>query len=150
MRAVADCRSGSYLEFASWHVARGARVRADGWGGCKRGMAGWEGLDQRPFDEGDPDASLPVAHHLVSNFKSLVLGTFHGVTKERLQGYMDEFSWRYCHRADPSRFSSLLDDLLSAPKRTRRQLADLLSAQPPQPDAPDWKERLELRSALMR
>ena len=29
LRAVADCSSGSYLEFGSWHLARGAHIRAD-------------------------------------------------------------------------------------------------------------------------
>ena len=51
-------------------------------------MASWKGLDQRPFDNRDEAASPPVAHHLISNLKSFVLGTFHGATKERLQGHM--------------------------------------------------------------
>lgn len=131
-------------------MARSAHVRADGWAGCTRGMAGWEGLEQRAFREGDPDASLPVVHHVISNFKSFVLGTFHGVTKERLQGYMDEFCWRYRHRADRDGFASLLGDLLAASKLARPQLDALLSVQPPQPDAPDWKERRAMRSATMR
>lgn len=149
MRAVADCKSGSYLEFASRHLARGAHVRADGWPGCKRGLASWPNLDQRKFSADDADASLPVVHHLISNFKALAIGTYHGLPRDRLQGYMDEFSWRYCHRSDPCKFASLLFDVLSSGKRTRAQLAELLSAQPPQPDAPDWRERSSGRSAIM-
>ena len=149
MRAVADCRSGSYLEFASWHLARSAHVRADGWSGCGRGLAGWPNLDRRACREDDPDASLPVVHHLISNFKALATGTYHGLSRDRLQGYMDEFSWRYRHRSDPCRFASLLADVLAAAKRTRAELDALLSVQPPQPDAPDWRERASGRSAIM-
>jgi hypothetical protein len=35
---------------------------------------------------------------VISNFKSWLAGTFHGVSVGRLQEYCDEFSWRYCHR----------------------------------------------------
>lgn len=148
MRAVADCSSGSYLEFASWHIARSAHVRSDGFGGCRCGLAGWPGLDPKPFREGDPDASLPVVHHLISNFKSFVLGTFHGVTRGFLQGYMDEFCWRYRHRASRDAFGALLAELLASPKRTRAGLKALFAPQEPQPAAPGWRERKAIRQAL--
>lgn len=113
-------------------------------------MAGWMGLEQKIFREDDPDALLPVVHHVISNLKSFVQGTFHGVSKEHLQGYLDEFSWRYCHRADRSKFASLLSDLIAGSKLGKPQLTELLSVQPPQPDAPDWRERRAMRSAIMR
>lgn len=148
MRAVADCSSGSYLEFASRHVARSAHVRADGFAGCRCGPAGWPGLDSRPFREGDPDASLPVVHHPISNFKSFVLGAFHGVTRERLQGYMDEFCWRYGRRRDRDPFGSLLEEPLEASKIPREGLGALFAPQAPQPAAPTWKERRSARQGL--
>lgn len=123
------------------HLALSAHVRADGWGGCRCGLAAWPGLDQRPFDEGDDNASPQVVDHAISNFKSFVPGAFHGATRDRLQGYMDEFSWRYRHRADRDAFGSLLADALAAPKRTREQLKAMFAPQPPQPSAPDWRKR---------
>lgn len=150
MRAVSDCKSGSYLEFGSWHLARSSHVRADGWAGCRRGLAGWPGLDQKAFSADEKDASLPVVHHLISNFKALAVGTYHGIARDRLQGYLDEFSWRYCHRADPCKFASLLTDVISSAKRTSSQLDKLLFVQLPQPDAPDWKKRQRVQAAVMR
>ena len=150
LRAVADCSSGSYLEFGSWHLARGAHIRADRSRACGCGLAGWPGLEQRAFSEEDADASLSVAHHLISNFKSFVLGAFHGITRGYVQGYMDEFGWRYCHRADSSMFASLLSEMLSCPKKARADLAGIFSPQAPQPAAPSKKERSSSLLAIMR
>lgn len=133
MRAVADCSGGSYLEFGSYHLNRTAHVRADDWNGCKGGLRDWPGLDQRKYVEGDPDAGLPAVHHIISNFKAFVLGTFHGVTTAYLQGYMDEFCWRYGHRGRKGGFTPLLEELCSSPKETKAQLKERFAPQPPQP-----------------
>lgn len=150
IRAISDCSSGSYLEFGSWHLVRSARIRADGSRSCGCGLAGWQSLDQRVFSEEDADASLPVVHHLISNFKSFVLGTFHGITRKYIQGYMDEFSWRYCHRKDPSAFDSLLAEVISSPKKARSNLVKMFLPQAPQPAAPSKKERSSPSLAIMR
>ncbi|MBT9625030.1 transposase [uncultured Ruminococcus sp.] len=34
-------------------------------------------------------------HTAISNMKSMIEGTYHGVTKEHLQEYLDEFCFRY-------------------------------------------------------
>lgn len=65
-----------------------------------------------------------------------MLGTFHGVTRERLRGYMDEFSWRYCHRSDPSPFLSLVVDLLSSSKMAGEGLRGLRGEQ--LRELPEW------------
>lgn len=69
-------------------------------------------------------------HHVISNFKSYVLGTCHGVTERWLQGYMDEFTWRYCHRGRKRKFELLLRDMCSHPKVPRGGLAALFAPQP--------------------
>lgn len=84
IRAAADCRSGSYLEFAPWHIVRSAAYAPMNGTAADRAWLAGRGARQRPFDERDEDASLPVAHHLISNLKYFALGIFHGVTKERV------------------------------------------------------------------
>jgi transposase len=44
-----------------------------------------------------------------SNLKRGIAGTYHAVSSGWLQGYLNEFSWRYSHRADErAMFRSLL------------------------------------------
>lgn len=128
IEAVPDVSGTSYRRFASGHVSRSATVRADGWQGVRGGLACWPGLEQRPFDPADPDASLSVAHHVISNFKAMVQGTFHGLPAGSLQSAADEFSWRYSHRDGADAFADLVRDVTAR----LRPLA-LVASPPPQP-----------------
>lgn len=109
IRVVPDCSGATYRTFATEHIDGGARVRADGWKGITAGLRGWPGLDQRAFDGSDADASLPTVHHVISNFESWALGTFHGLSLRYLQAYADEFSWRYSHRGTDATTALLSD-----------------------------------------
>ena len=81
------------------------------------------------FDEGDEDARLPLVHHVISNFKAHVQGTYHGVTQDRLQSYADEFCWRYNHRGMNAKFELLLGDLLRKAKKARAKIPLLFMPQ---------------------
>lgn len=109
IRVVPDCSGATYKRFAEEHVAKSAHVRSDGWNGIKAGLKEWPGLDQRNFDASDDDARLPTVHHLISNFESWALGTFHGLSLVRLQSFADEFSWRYSHRGGDATTDLLSD-----------------------------------------
>lgn len=123
LRVTDDCGGGSWRLFAREAVDPRAHVRADDWQGTRAGMGeAWEGLDQRPFDPSDEDASLPVAHHVISNFKACALGTFHGLPSTRLQSYADEFSWRYSHRGGTPPLGSLLDAAVALGPVSDREL----------------------------
>lgn len=87
--ATLDCSGKSYREFADWHVSKRAHVRADGWNGCKGGMKKWPGLDQKAFNVDNADASFPLVHLIISNFKAHVVDTYREVVKDRLQAYAD-------------------------------------------------------------
>jgi len=89
---VPDCSGKTHELLAEEHVDKGAHVRSDGWGGIAAGLKGWEGLDQRRFDAVDADASLPTVHHVISNFQSWALGTFHGLSLERLHSPLNYMS----------------------------------------------------------
>lgn len=66
-------------------------------------------------------AQDPV-HALLSNFKSHIQGTYHGITQDRLQSYADEFCWRYNHRGMKAKFELLVTDLCQHVKRERRKI----------------------------
>lgn len=135
IRVVPDCSGATYKTFAEEHVDRSAHVRSDGWNGIKGGLKGWEGLDQRKFDASDEDARLPTVHHVISNFESWALGTFHGLSLVRLQSFADEFSWRYSHRGVDAT-TALLADCCKG-HYTRDQLKhDVFLPQPIPPKPP--------------
>ena len=113
---------------------RAAHIRSHGWSGVLGGLKTWRGLDQRVFDAADDAARLPVVHHVISNFKAPIVGTYHGVTPERLQGYMDEFCWRYNHRGTKGKFDLLLDDLCACSKRPKAMLLEIFATQSPWPE----------------
>ena len=129
IRVTADCSGASYKEFAKWHIAESAHIRTDDWNGAKGGLKGWKGHDPKAFDEGDEDARLPLVHHVISNFKAHVQGTYHGVTQDRLQSYADEFCWRYNHRGMKAKFELLLGDLLRKAKKARAKIPLLFMPQ---------------------
>ncbi len=131
VRCVPDCSGGPYELFASERVHIAARVRADAWSGVRGGPAGWPFLDQGAFEESGPRA-LSAAHHVISNFKAFVLGTFHGLARVSMQGAADEFSRRYSHRGSASACSDPLRDCLRGRYR-RGELMAALSEQPPRP-----------------
>ena len=110
IRVVEDCKGGTYADFAEARVDVLSHVVADDWNGIRGGLAGWPNLDQRRFDAADAESSLPVAHHVISNFRAWVQGTFHGLSRVRLQAYADEFSWRYSQRGSGGISTALLRD----------------------------------------
>lgn len=129
IRVTADCSGASYEEYAKWHISDAARIRTDGWMGAKCGLKAWAGHAPRAFDASDDDARLPLAHHVISNFKAHVRGTYHGVTQDRLQSYADEFCWRYNHRGMKAKFELLLGDLCGDVKRPRAKIPALFMPQ---------------------
>jgi len=60
-------------------------------------------------DDQDPSRALPRVHRAISNLKSWLQGTHHGVSPKHLQPYLDEFAFRFNHRRTPmAGFQTLL------------------------------------------
>lgn len=133
---VPSCGSGAYSAFAEASIFPLAHVITDDWNGIRGGLAGWPGLDQRRFDASDDACRLPTAHHVISNFKAWVQGTFHGLSRVRLQGAATEFSWRYCHRSG-GQAAALLADAC----RGHVPIPALLASFGPLDAPPDFKNR---------
>lgn len=133
LRAVLDCGSGAYSDFAEGHIEVMSRVVADGWAGTRAGLSGWPGLEQAPFDASDLEAALPTCHHVVSNFKAFVQGTFHGVSRTCFQGFCDEFAWRYSHRGRGGAAAALLRDCCAGHASRAELLRSTMEEQPYSP-----------------
>ena len=122
---AASCRS---LASSSSPVPRMA-ARPDHW----QGYRGRDKLDythdrrsQRAARAlgGDPGELLPRVHRVISNLKSWLLGTHHGVSGEHLPAYLDEYVFRFNRRRTPmAAFQTLLGLSSQQAPTTYREIA---------------------------
>ena len=111
LQLLPDASAASLTGFIRSSVAAGAIVHTDGWQGYSRVQAA--GFDHRPHKQraGFPDREwvLPRAHRALSNLKTWLQGTHHGVSPKHLQVYLDEFVFRHNRRRTPlASFQTLL------------------------------------------
>lgn len=122
MRHIADASGEHLVPFVKDVVAAGSVVHTDGW-------SGYNDLQKRGFthrrtvlsSSSDPaHVSMPGVHRVASLLKRWILGTHQGaVTAEHLQGYLEEFTFRFNRRTSLSRglvFRRLLEQaVVTAP-----------------------------------
>ena len=111
IRCAEDCSGDSWRQFGHDHLCHTSRIRADAWSGIAAGLSSFRGLEQKGYDGSDGDASLPMVHRVISNFKAYVEGAFHGLPKTHMQAYADSFSWRYSHRDAGDACTELLHEM---------------------------------------
>ena len=82
--------------FIRTNLAPGATAKTDGWSG----YPGAPGVNHDPHVVGNMAAHivLPWAHRIFSNLKVWALGVYHGLRREHLQTYLDEFVFRFNRR----------------------------------------------------
>lgn len=85
------------------NIQKCAEVRTDGW-------VGYENLHKLGYrhsavpvqgDQTKTDQHLPMIHIVFGNLDAWLSGTHHGVSSEHLQGYLDEFVFRFNRRFWP-------------------------------------------------
>jgi transposase-like protein len=111
LQLLADASAASLTEFVLANVAADAIVHTDGWAGYS--LLGAAGYDHRPRKQRarfpDREWLLPRAHRALSNLKTWLQGTHHGVSPKHLQVYLDEFVFRHNRRRTPlAGFQTLL------------------------------------------
>jgi transposase-like protein len=97
-------------QFLKDNVAPGASVRTDGWRGYSQ--TALSGYDHTVHVQGVPEQAhqlAPHIHRVFSNLKTWLQGTHHGVGRKYLQGYLDEYVFRFNRRQTPmAAFQTLL------------------------------------------
>lgn len=85
------------------NVQPGSEVRTDGW-------TGYDNLETLGYrhkvvlirgDQTKTDQHLPMIHIVFGNLEAWLLGTHHGVSPKHLQGYLNEFVFRFNRRFWP-------------------------------------------------
>jgi transposase-like protein len=114
MKLIGDASADTLCGFVTEAAAPDTTVHTDGWQGYKR--LSRIGYDHQPRSQhrhrrlgGDPDEILPRVHRVISNLKTWLQGTHHGVSPEHLPAYLDEFVFRCSRRRTPmAAFQTLL------------------------------------------
>ena len=98
MRAVKMINAKTIVKFAKDTIEPGSRVRSDG-------LRVYPTLENYGFvhephmiKKRKAHVVLPHVHTYISNLRSFVMGTFHGLDETHLQQYLDEFCYRFNRR----------------------------------------------------
>lgn len=94
-RVIDDASSKSLQCLFDEHIARDAHVVTDEWNGYLPIMKLYPNMERRKSEEGN---NFPDLHIHIMNIKGWLRGIHHHCTKEQLQGYLDEYHFRYNRR----------------------------------------------------
>ncbi len=119
MRRITDASAGTLTDFVLDHVARGAEVHTDAWGGYNDiGRYRFRHVVTNISASGDPaHVVMPEVHRVASLLNRWLLGTHHGaVSHDQLDYYLDEYTFRFNRRRSRHRgllFYRLLESAVS-------------------------------------
>lgn len=100
---VADETRANAEKFVSQNIKPGAMVNTDAGKAFTTATVTGIDFDYREMDSKREkvDAWLPWVHWFISNAKSWIIGTHHGVRAKYLHLYLAEYSYRFNRRHDP-------------------------------------------------
>ena len=94
-QVIEDTSSKSFRIFFEKHIDKNANVQTDEWVGYSPLKKEYPKLKQIPSDSGK---GFPDMHIHIMNLKGWLRGIHHHCSKEHLQGYLDEYHFRYNRR----------------------------------------------------
>ena len=100
LTVIGDYSAATLDAFVAGNVAAGSTVVSDGWSG----YATLTDVKHDPRVIGDAPAHLvlPWTHRVFANAKRWALGVYHGLRRQHLQTYLDEFVFRFNRRRNPA------------------------------------------------
>jgi len=111
LRAVDVIDAPTIVKFAKDVIEKGSTVRSDGYTVYPPLEDNGFIHDRHPVGKQKAHVILPHVHTFISNLRSFVMGTYHGLDETHLQQYLDEFCWRFNRR---KRHHEMFDRLLLA------------------------------------
>lgn len=94
-QVIENASSEEFAPFFNSYISRKAKIVADQWTGYIPLKENYKGLKQIPSNDGE---NFPDLHIHIMNLKGWLRGIHHHCSKERLQGYLDEYHYRYNRR----------------------------------------------------
>lgn len=108
MQVTQNIKCNTVKRFANQYIKSGSTIHSDGYRSYLPALADYNHIHKVY----DPSAGLlHWLHIMISNAKSYILGTYHGLPKQKLQAYLDEFCYRFSRRRYGAR---LFDRLVTA------------------------------------
>jgi transposase-like protein len=114
MEVIPDFKAPTLLAFLKKHVSPGATIYTDG----LKSYSDLEAAGYRHVSRIQPSRAalrrgtksvVPLADRAIGNLQQWLIGTHHGVSKDQLQVYLDEFVFRHNRRNQPmAAFQTLL------------------------------------------
>ncbi len=101
MRHIEDVTKRSVLPFIEDSIKKGSTIITDGfksYADLNRHGYTHEAIIQKSTDK---ESSLPICHLVISNLKTWIRGTYHGVSPQHLQAYLNEYVFRFNRRFYP-------------------------------------------------
>lgn len=96
---VANLDAESVRTVAQLMICPGSEIHSDALGSFHAALQDAYDHHYQVFDK--DSGALRWVHVLISNVKSFLLGTYHGIGKKHLQSYFDEFAFRFNRRSWP-------------------------------------------------
>lgn len=96
MGVTKNIKQTSVRKFANRTVVAGSTIRSDGYRSYIPALKDYA-HEHKAYDPNS--GMLHWLHIVVSNAKAFILGTYHGLPKDHLQSYLDEFAFRFSRRA---------------------------------------------------
>lgn len=125
LQILPDRKQETLEPFVQKNVKPESEVRTDGWGGYENlGKLGYRhNVVLIKGDHAKADQHLSMIHIVFGNLDAWLLGTHHGVSPKHLQGYLNEFVFRFNRRFWPLvAFDSVLQIAARVKPPTYRQL----------------------------
>ena len=114
MRVIPDFKAATIRSFLSQNVAIGSTIYTDGLKSFSALVeAGYKHVVRnqplRSELRKGAKSAVPLADRAIGNLQMWLIGTYHGVSKDQLQVYLDEFVFRHNRRKTPAAaFQTLL------------------------------------------
>jgi hypothetical protein len=102
---IKDASSASFEPFFEKYIDREAEIVTDEWAGYLPLMSTYKKMRQVPSNKGK---SFPELHIHIMNIKSWLRGIHHKCSEERLQGYLDEYHFRFNRKTNMEAIFDLL------------------------------------------
>lgn len=102
MSVVDNFKAKTIAEFAAQNIKKSATIVTDGFKSYKAQILKKDYFHEfENFDQSNEKSSLKWLHIIISNAKAFIGGTFHGLHRQELQTYLDEFCYRFNRRHIP-------------------------------------------------
>ena len=127
LQVIPDRQQATLESMVLANVQKKAEIRTDGW----TGYDNLHGLGYKHIavpirgDHAKTDKHLPMIHIVFGNLDAWLLGTHHGVSPVHLQGYLNEFVFRFNRRFWPMvGFESVLKIAVKVESPTEQEFYD--------------------------